>query len=262
MSPTAPADRFAELLQYIEGELTVVQAQKLEAELAGSAALRDEHARVKRLITELSAGDSELNGVDLVPDLHRLMASPPAQRQSRVRRTWVAAGVAVAAAAGIVFVVVSAKPITPAEFQVRGTGDDAAKWVGLEVFQADHSPVGDVVRRQQGLAFAYRNTGQNPFGYLMIFARDARGRVFWFYPEWTDVGTDPASIPIGASDSAVQMRELIAHDFEPGQLTLHALFTRRPLRVSEVEARLSASGSEEIKQPDAVDRRRVLRVEP
>lgn len=261
MKPPASPDRFAELLQYIEGELTVAQAQKLEAELSRSAVLRDEHARVKRLTTQLGADEPEFAGVDLVPELHRLMVLPAARGQSRTWRTLAAAGVAVAAAAGIAFVVVSTEPPSPAEFQVRGSNEDAAKWVGLEVYQADHSPLDEVVHRRQALAFSYRNTGPNPFGYLMIFARDTRGRVFWFYPEWTDAKTDPASIPIGASDSAVHLRELITHEYELGPLTLHALFTRRPLRVTDVEARLSMSG-EELTQPDAVDRRRVLRVEP
>jgi len=252
-----PSNRFAELLQYVEGELTVTQAQKLEAELAQSPALRGELAHVRQLTADLGDVVPGLDGVDLVPELHRLTGAPA----PRPRRRWAMAGVALAAAAGLAVGVVSWQQRSSAEFQVRGSGDAAAKWVGLEVFQHDHSPLGEVLHPSQGIAFVYRNTGPHPFSHLMVFARDASGRVFWFYPEWTDARADPVSIPVGASDGAIELRELVSHPYQPGGLTLHALFTRRPLHVSEVEALLKEPRGDELQLPDSVDLRRALRVE-
>jgi hypothetical protein len=172
------------------------------------------------------------------------------------------AALALAAAAGLAVAVVSWRQGGSAEFQLRGGEEGAAKWVGLHVFQEDHSPLGAVVHPGQGLAFAYRNTGPRPFSHLLVFAHDARGHVFWFYPEWTDARADPASIPIGSSDGAIELRELVAHAYQPGPLALHALFTRRPLHVSEVEMLLKETRGDELQLRDSVDLRRALRVEP
>jgi hypothetical protein len=70
----------------------------------------------------------------------------------------------------------------------------------------------------------------------MILARDASGRVHWFYPAYTGKGTDPRSIPVGGNVSGAELFEKVRHDFAPGPLWIYGLFTRKPLRVSEVEA--------------------------
>jgi hypothetical protein len=76
----------------------------------------------------------------------------------------------------------------------------------------------------------------------MVFTVDATGQIAWLYPAY-DGHVDSSSIPI-ATSAHTSMGELVEHDHAPGPLTIYALFTHRPYRVSEIEHQIhSLQGS-------------------
>lgn len=127
--------------------------------------------------------------------------------------------------------------------------------------QGPAAPLGDTLRASQELAFAYRNPDAKRF--LMVFARDAAGRVYWYYPSWTDAAQDPEAMPISgreAGDDALhELPEAISHPLEPGPLTLHAVFLDAPLTVRQMEALLAGTA---VLPPDAVSTELPLQVVP
>ncbi|PTL84998.1 hypothetical protein [Vitiosangium sp. GDMCC 1.1324] len=110
----------------------------------------------------------------------------------------------------------------------------------LEVYRVrdgNAEPADGSVRADDELAFAYRNPDGLPF--LMVFATDAAGQVYWYYPSWTDPDHSPTSVPARQGEHPLELPDAIRHPLPPGPLVLHALFTRAPLSVHEVEARLA-----------------------
>jgi hypothetical protein len=102
--------------------------------------------------------------------------------------------------------------------------------------------VGAVVRAGDGLAFSYRNPPATKASHLLVFAVDQGGRIYWFWPAWTDAASDPQALAVPASDAPVELAEAVRHPWPPGRLTVHALFARRPYRVREIEAAVAAQG--------------------
>jgi hypothetical protein len=131
----------------------------------------------------------------------------------------------------------------------------------LHVFRAvgrAAEPVGDRIRADDSLLFAYSNPGAG-YSRLMVFAEDARGRVYWYYPAYTEVGTDPQAVAIQPGQTGVELREAIRHPLPPGPLRLHALFLSRAVAVSEIEAQLARGG---VSQPGAHEESWQLEVLP
>jgi hypothetical protein len=256
-----PNPRFDELLQFLEGGLTLLRTQEIEAELASSPQLRAQLAQVKALTEDLASVDPSLRGLDLVPGLRAELNRPvPALPRRGSRFAYAGPALALVAASLLAWVFI---PLSSErqEFQAKGSRDtDASRWAGIDIYRPGPVRVTGTIRQDEGLAFAYRNGGPSPFGYLMIFAVGSKGRVFWFYPEWKNASENPPSIPIGSAQGAVELREWIHHDLEPGSLTLHGLFTRHPLRVSEVEAQLGHA-DDSWRGRDSLDHRIELKVE-
>jgi hypothetical protein len=103
---------------------------------------------------------------------------------------------------------------------------------------------GNVVHTGESLAFTYVNPPSinSPSGgasYVMVFARDAAGHVYWFWPAWDDAASDPQSLQIPASASPVELTEAVRHQLQPGPLTIVGLFTNKPLHVHEVESAIA-----------------------
>lgn len=110
----------------------------------------------------------------------------------------------------------------------------------LEVYRVRDGkaePTAGSMRADDELAFAYRNPDGLPF--LMVFATDMAGQVYWYYPSWTDPDTSPTSVPARQGEHPFELPDAIRHPLPPGQFILHALFTRAPLSVHEVEARIA-----------------------
>jgi len=101
---------------------------------------------------------------------------------------------------------------------------------------AETQRAGNVIHAGESLAFTYTNPSSVGASYVMVFARDVAGRVYWFWPAWDDAATDPQSLQIPASASPVELTEAVRHELPPGPLTIVGLFTPKPLHVHEVEA--------------------------
>jgi hypothetical protein len=151
-------------------------------------------------------------------------------------------GAAVAAAAAAVLLVALPRD----RFQPRGGAPSGDAGPALSIFRvpAGGAPerVGAVVRAGDGLAFSYRNPPATKATHLLVFAVDQGGRIYWFWPAWTDDASDPPALAVPASDAAVELAEAVRHPLPPGRLTVHALFARRPYRVREIEAAVAAQG--------------------
>lgn len=87
------------------------------------------------------------------------------------------------------------------------------------------------------LAFAYRNPAKHR--YLVVFGVDETGRVYWFYPSWQDATKNPGALAIQAGPDLHELPDGVRHAYKGRQLTIHALFGARRLRVREVEAELA-----------------------
>jgi hypothetical protein len=98
---------------------------------------------------------------------------------------------------------------------------------------------GSVMHAGESLAFSYTSPAALGVGYLMVFARDAGGRVYWFWPAWSDEAADPTSLSIAATAEPIELTEAVRHPLPAGPLTIVGLFTPRPLHVREVEAALA-----------------------
>lgn len=247
------------LLAYLEGEVTQSQAAAIEAALADAPAERRRLEALRRMLGHLSSTPAELDAIDLVPRVRQAIATMPAAAPRR-GRGWpllaAAAMLLVAAstlvAGGRMWPLAREAPVTPSadELRVKSDGEiePAAaldRWVGITAYQvvpgAPPRRVDGRVRQGDGLLFAFDNLGRAPFDHLMIFAVDSAGLVYWFYPAYEDAASDPASISIrGRGSSAVELPDLIHHDVPAGPLAIYGVFTRAPLRVSEVERAIAA----------------------
>jgi len=253
------------LLRALEGDLSQAEQDALEADLAQSPPLRAEFTQLQQLASDLAAPDSRLQGLVVLAGIHAELDRSPVPLRSPHRlatASWVAAG---ALAAAAVTLMVTKPSLTKGDegFAAKGTAaEDASRWAGIEAFRVEGVRVAGRVektlRQGDGLAFAYRNTGEHPFRHLMIFATDSKNRVFWFYPAWSESTSEPRAIDIGASSAPVELREVIRHDFEPGPLTIHGLFTNETVSVKDVEASLKQAGW----LPGAVEQRLTVTVEP
>jgi len=147
--------------------------------------------------------------------------------------------VAAAAAAMLLLFVVPAGDGDGAQMQARGSAGQRDRWVSIQAFQpgqGGYQPVTTMVSTQQPLAFAYLNRSSVGYSHLMIFAVDANGRIYWYYPAHEDPTEDPRSIAIGKSDKAIELPDQVRHELAQGPLRVFGLFTRRALAVHEVEA--------------------------
>lgn len=99
-------------------------------------------------------------------------------------------------------------------------------------------PLFETVQRHAELAFAYENGDRKK--YLMIFAVNEDGRVYWFYPGWTDPTANPRAVAITAEAGLHELPDAVVHRFDGSKLELHALFLDEPMTVREIEQGLVA----------------------
>ena len=120
---------------------------------------------------------------------------------------------------------------------VRNAGTDARLLAYAVEPGGRTTLLGPTLRPDQELAFAFRNPDAHRF--LMVFARDAAGQVYWYHPSWTDPASNPSAIPILPTDAPRELPEAISHALPAGPLTLHAVFLDTPLTVQQMESLLS-----------------------
>lgn len=263
---TKPA--FRELAQYLEGELTQSRAAEIAAQLSESPEVRAHLQQVQALIKRVAEVDPSLESVDLLPRLQAAIARDKTT-PARPRLLWVlGAGLGLGVAAVLVVLVGGPLLRSPAAFHEKGAAmGTPGRWAGIEAYQVENGHRAhqwdQPLHPNSALAFSYRNGGSSPFSHLAVFSVDEKGDVFWYYPAWERSGEDPSSVSIQSSETAVDLPDAIQHAYAPGRLHLHALFTRHPFHVSELEAILRAvNWGEALQVPDATDHEIELRVEP
>jgi hypothetical protein len=126
-------------------------------------------------------------------------------------------------------------------FAPRGPADAVTARAALTLYRVPErgapERTGAVLRAGDALAFSYANPSAH--GYLMVFAYDGAGHVFWFWPAWSEAATDPQAVPIRAGGGPVELVEAVRHPLRPGALTLVGLFLDRPISVHQVEGALA-----------------------
>jgi hypothetical protein len=287
------------LLAYLEGEVTQSQAAAIEAALADAPADRRRLERLREMLGHLAGAPDELDQIDLVPAVRGAIAAMPAPAARR-RQTWpflAMAAVMLLAAGSLVASRLAGSAADQGEFRAKAAGPDTPaaandRWVNVTAYRvaanapagAEPEPLGARMRTGDGLLFSFDNLGPKPFGYLMIFAVDRAGEVYWFYPAYEQAGADPASLDIrghirgqgrgstpAEGQRAVELPDLIRHGFPAGPLAIYGVFTRAPLRVSRVEASIAAlvragawdaSRPPRLALPDAGQEVAAVKVEP
>jgi len=233
------------LAAYLEQEVTASEAASIEAALADAPGATRRLRELDRLRTALRAPPSEVLGVDLVARVREGVRLP----QAEPRRSWSRGALALVAALAVAAGAIVFAPRQSDEFRAKGAApgaSDERRWAGVTAYQVDDHgvpvPLAATLPVHAGFVFSYTNLGSRPFGYLMIFGIDAKGEVRWFHPAFEAPGTNPSSIGILPGQARRALGELVVFDLPPGTFTLHALFTRRPLRVLEVETLVAKRG--------------------
>jgi hypothetical protein len=240
--------RHADVERHFAAASTRGSDRRLFRHMKTCADCRDQY-RTLALLEELETGGGERARVRLGRSLFE-----PAPRPALV-----SAGLAVAfACVALVFSVGR----MPSPFHSRGGVDGFTARGGVAAFEgpqpslaifrvprdqnnpdllaaSETQRAGNVVHAGESLAFSYVNPQAVGASYVMIFARDAAGHVFWFWPAWENASDDPQSLPIAQGANPVELREAVRHELQPGDLTIVGLFTPRPLHVREVEAAIA-----------------------
>ena len=125
---------------------------------------------------------------------------------------------------------------------------------------ANPIPIFDALHRDDELAFAYENADGKK--YLMIFAVNEHGRVYWFYPGWTVPAENPRAIAIDEEPGIHALPDAIAHRFEGSELDVHALFVDEPTSVRQVEEAIARQKDASLSVPGGVDRVQRFRILP
>jgi hypothetical protein len=97
-------------------------------------------------------------------------------------------------------------------------------------------PLGETVRSDDELAFAYRSDGMEHK--LLVFGRDERGTIYWYHPAWTDPATNPEAIVTSREPGVHELPAAIAHPLPMDHIEICSIFTTNSLRVREAEAAL------------------------
>jgi hypothetical protein len=246
--------RHADLEGHFSGASSTRSDRRLFGHLKSCAACRDEY----RTLAMLEA--LEVDGAERAQSRMRRSLFEPAPRRALV------GGGFVVAFASLALVIslgrapspfhsngFASKGLAASGFAARGSvpGYDAPM-PSLAIYRvprergneavpavAETQRAGNVLHAGESLAFSYVNPASVGACCVMVFARDAAGHVFWFWPAWENAGDDPQSLPIAASGSPVELTQAVRHELLPGPLTIVGLFTPKPLHVHEVEGAIA-----------------------
>lgn len=240
----------AHIRQHFEARISPRNEAKLRAHLLGCAECRHDYER--HLI--LAEVDPTLR-----PAKERIAAGLGLSTRRRIHRA-PAAGMAAAACAALVAwtllprdpvqqaitppqgLALEATPSGTESFKARGgvpEAPEAALFVYRIPSDGATEPVGSAIRADDELAFSYTN-GRG-FRHLLVFGMDDHGRVYWYYPAWTDGEDNPKALPIQPGPERRELPDAVRHSLGGSRLRLMAVFTDVPLSVREVEDRLRSS---------------------
>lgn len=237
------------LALYLIGEVTGSQAEVIEEHLSLCGVCRKELESMRDMVNRIGKSSDSTEDRDYLPDIRRRIDSGDFghQRKSRKWSFIAAAGIVLLALATlVVFLLQSGK--TDDEFTVKSDLPpvlEQDRWVGIQAYSVGASgtpmELGDIHRESDYLIFSYTNLGENPFDFMMVFAVDEKGRVYWYHPAYTQEGEDPVSITISKGAERIELREKVRHDYPEGRLWIYGLFTNAPMRVSSIEKMLTTT---------------------
>ncbi len=251
-----------DLIRYAEGEVTRSEADEIEG-------LLKESSRDKSRLDDLHALMGQLANVDELPDpaifvagvRDRIERTQPVRqpRSNRKKILTTVTGLAACSLLALALITFGRVSDEATEFQAKRadvTGNARERWIGLTAYRISTdgvpSPLGDTMDAGDGLLFSYTNLGQSPFQYLMVFAVDEEGEIFWYYPAYMAEGTNPVSIPIRPGVLNFELTDKVVHSFREGSISIVGLFSDQLLGVLEVEREvgdLVDSGRWHVDQP-------------
>ena len=237
MNASCPFER--QVLEAAAEDLSTEKVTALKKHLQSCATCQQLHKEVEQARDELA---QRFDTADFVSSVQAQVISNQKQGSTRLLRlAFLPAGLLL----GLILMW-TAYVDSPSPYGTKSassaSSDDQNK-VGLRIYRVDSGQVSKLagqMKSRDELLFAYSNLGPRPYAYLMIFAVDSKGEVYWFYPAYSKVGTDPKSLKILQNVTSIELPEKIRHDFEPGPIHICALFTRTPWLVSQIEQKVSA----------------------
>lgn len=218
--------------RYFGGNLPAASAAAMFRRLWQCASCRAEYRRHLLLERLRPEGGAEAAEARLWSTIRASAGVAPSGAAPRSRRAWGAALLVAGAAAAFTLA-----PHRTAEPVARG-GSGVALRPSLHLYRSAGGeraePLAGTLRGGDGVLVAYSNPSPN-LGFLMCFAVDGAGRVYWYYPAYEHPGENPAAVPIRKGVTGVELGEEIRHPFQPGPLRFFALFLPAPLHVLDVE---------------------------
>ncbi|HEY3497656.1 MAG TPA: hypothetical protein VGK73_23320 [Polyangiaceae bacterium] len=238
------------LAAYLERQTSADETRRVEEALVVDAGARRRLAQLEELTRALGSPLPELESIDLLRGVRKALSEPALKPRGVWRLSpWCVGLAATLASAAAWLVAISPRESSDSEFRSKSGAaeqSDGRRWAGIQVHRV--SGASQAVRANErfaasdDLVISYTNRGVSPFEYLSVFAVDDRGNVHWFYPAYEHLGADPASIVIEKAVTERALPDRIHHEFAAERISIYGLFSRRALRVSEVEAWIRKQG--------------------
>ncbi len=257
----------SQLLRIHAGQVSLEEMEELNhhfSQCSRCATLRDE---INDMAKRFAPDADEFHDQDFTNEVMTLLRTGRADREFscparppfwRAWKTWLLVPATVAATAALLITVwPQFGAERSSEFQARsGLKENPDRWVSLRIYRR-HSRGYELVKRDlrsgDALAFAYLNRAASSFRYLMIFAVDHRGNMFWYYPAHIDKNKNPTSIKIRSSSRPTELPDQVRHEWAAGSLRIFGLFSKTPLDVQKVE-KLVARQMVAVKTIERLDR--------
>lgn len=234
------------LLAYLDGEVTKSESSAIEDYLRETPAARRQLDKLRGMMDSLAEPNNAVENMDLTASVRRAIQTPaPSPRRPFFLRPLLAAGVACVAAAIIIPIwISSSRPNDDGGFRIKSAAPlerfPQDRWVGIKAYRLGKAGkvhrISKTIRFDDELLFSYNNAKQGSFTHLMIFAVNKAGNVFWFYPAYEHVDTNPAAIEVKSGATDQELPTKIQHNLSPGPLYIYGLFLHEPMTVRRIEA--------------------------
>ncbi len=233
------------------GDLTLNQARDVDAHVGACSHCANVRDEIRALTSDLGRLPTPGEGERFV---ERVMAARPSRTDSARRRhfgipAFVAAAVVLLAAGSVTFVA-STRGRNEA-FSARGhkgATNARSRAPSAEVLVLRNGRLLPVSEQTLSSTDAFAVRYANPMRetrFLAAFAVDATGAVHWIFPEYTDVASNPSSIPLAPTEDERLLPQVVAPDKPaPGPMHVLTMITREPTPVKQIEKALQNAGAE------------------
>jgi hypothetical protein len=221
--------------RHFRGRISTEQELSLRRHLPECPSCRERYER--HLLNSRLAGG--------LPRSDRLAIGLGLPRPPSPARRWAGAHLSVlglVAGAAVVALVVGLRPAPDGaideQFTARGTPAGAARAASptLQLYRVDSQgeqvAVRGWIQAADELAFAYGNPAG--FRHLAVFGADESGKIYWFFPAWTDPKADPVALSIEKGEHR-ELPEAIGHVYQGSRLRVVGLFLNQPVSVRTIE---------------------------